>query len=313
MPDNAEIEQHRPPKHPVDPSIPYRFLHEREPDPAGQIREVNTIFLTNRECPFRCLMCDLWKHTLDEPTPPGAIPRQIEYALDRLPEASVAKLYNNGNFFDKKAIPEEDLPAIARRLRDYDRVIVENHPKLCGPDCAAFSDSLAGDLEIAIGLETVHPEVLPLLNKQITADNFKRAAGYLTERDIAVRTFILLNPPYLTGQEENIEWTMRSVEFAFEKGSDCCSVIPTRPGNGIMEKLRNEGHYVPPTLDAIEEVFERALRMAGKGRRVFADTWDLERFSSCTECFSERKRRLDRMNLEQRMLPAVKCAVCGKE
>ncbi|MDX1617432.1 MAG: hypothetical protein R3224_01510, partial [Balneolaceae bacterium] len=182
MPGSAEIEQHRPPKHPVDPSVPYRFLHEREPGPDGEMREVNTIFLTNRECPFRCLMCDLWKHTLDEPTPQGAIPRQIEYALERLPTASVVKLYNNGNFFDTKAIPGEDHPAIAERLQDYDRVIVENHPRLCGPECASFSDRLEGALEIAIGLETVHPEVLPRLNKQFTSDCFTHSAGFLTDR-----------------------------------------------------------------------------------------------------------------------------------
>ena len=48
-------------------------------------------------------MCDLWRHTLDEPTPDGAIPKQIEFALERLPQASVVKLYNTGKFFDSAA------------------------------------------------------------------------------------------------------------------------------------------------------------------------------------------------------------------
>ena len=35
------------------------------PPPTGGCVDVATLFLTNRECPFRCLMCDLWKNTLE--------------------------------------------------------------------------------------------------------------------------------------------------------------------------------------------------------------------------------------------------------
>ena len=87
MPDNHQIAQLRGSKNPVNPDIPYHFLHEQEPAPDGSLQNVNTLFLTGRECAFKCLMCDLWKNTLDSPTPPGAIVRQIDYALARLPEA----------------------------------------------------------------------------------------------------------------------------------------------------------------------------------------------------------------------------------
>jgi len=66
---------------------------------------VATIFLTNRECPWRCVMCDLWKNTLIDSVPLGAIPSQIDYALARLPAARQIKLYNSGSFFDTQAIP----------------------------------------------------------------------------------------------------------------------------------------------------------------------------------------------------------------
>lgn len=305
MPDHLPIERLRGPKEAVDPNIPYLFLNEQETDAAGMVRSVNTIFLTNKECPFRCVMCDLWKHTLDGPTPAGAIPRQIEYALERLPEASVVKLYNSGNFFDSKAIPPEDHPAIAGLLSGFDRVIVENHPKLCGLPCLEFSERLTGKLEIALGLETIHPEVLPRLNKQITVEDYAEAAAFLIRHNIDVRTFLLLNPPYLTDAREHITWTVRSAEFAFDHGSTACSIIPTRAGNGFMDKLLAEGAFAPSTLNALETAFEQALRLS-KGR-VFADLWDLEQFASCSRCFEWRKDRLHRMNLEQRILPPVKC------
>ncbi len=308
MPDDREILELRPSKQKLDPYKPYHYLHEQEVDARGKLRKVNTLFLTNKECPFRCTMCDLWKHTLDSPTPKGAIPEQISYALKRLPEASVVKLYNNGNFFDTGAIPESDYPDIAKLLEGYDRVIVENHPKLCNKRCLKFNAMLDGSLEIALGLETIHPEVLPKLNKQITADNFSKAVSFLGNHDIDTRAFLLLNPPYLTDTDENIEWTVKSVNFAFGSGVSTCSIIPTRAGNGIMDRLKNEGKFIPPTLGALETAFEQSLEL--KKGRVFADLWDLSHFSNCDHCFDNRRSRLEEMNLTQKIEPAVGCPHC---
>jgi len=305
MLDSAEIIAHRPPKNSLDSERPYHFLHEQETNADGDLQAVNTIFLTNNECPFKCIMCDLWKNTLDQPTPVKAIPHQIKYALNRLPEASVIKLYNSGNFFDAKAIPPDDYPNIAKLLNEYERVIVENHPKLCGPRCVEFRDLLDGSLEIAMGLETIHPDVLPKLNKQITKQNFAEAADYLCSNNIDMRAFILLNPPYLLGRDENMYWTLESVKFAFDCGATACSIIPTRLGNGMMEKLQADGQYIPPTLDALEEVFSEALAL-NRGR-IFVDLWDLKQFSSCENCFEDRKKRLQSMNFRQEILPAINC------
>ena len=281
------------------------FLHEREVQADGKLKRVNTIFLTNRECPFKCVMCDLWRHTLDEPTPKGAIPAQVEYALERLPAADVVKLYNSGNFFDGKAIPKTDYRAIADLLSSYQHVVVENHPKLIGPFIPEFRDLLNGTFEIAMGLETIHPDVLPKLNKQITTESFQSAVEFLTSENISSRAFILLNPPFLTDTRENIEWCVKSAEFAFDAGVSACSLIPTRDGNGIMEILRKEGRYIPPRIPALEEVFEQALDL--KKGRVFCDLWDLEKFSECDVCFDKRKERLNQMNLEQVILPGIEC------
>lgn len=305
MPDNQTIVDLRAPKKKADPWRPYGWLHEEEPGMDGHIKKVNTLFLTNKECSFKCVMCDLWKDTLDSPTPEGAIPEQIRFGLERLPAADIIKLYNNGNFFDKKAIPSEDHSEIAGLLDTYDTVLVENHPKLCNPSVLEFQERIEGDLEVAMGLESIHPDVLPKLNKQITTEDFKRAAGFLKSNQIQSRAFILLNPPFLTDPRKNIEWSLKAVEFAFDCGIDTCSVIPTRPGNGIMDRLMHDGEFIPPTLHALEETFDRALEF-NRGR-VFADTWDLEKFSDCNSCFHARKTRLDKMNLTQQVLPRVDC------
>src|SRR5947209_10430334 len=89
----------RPPKNPVDPRRPHAFFVEPERSETGAVEDVATLFLVNRECPFRCLMCDLWRNTTDRRVPDGAVADQVEFALSRLLPAPHVKLYNAGNFF----------------------------------------------------------------------------------------------------------------------------------------------------------------------------------------------------------------------
>lgn len=304
---DADILARRPERAPVDPWRPYAFLSEPEHTAAGIVEPVSTLFLTNRECPFRCLMCDLWQHTTTTDTPRGAIPAQIRHALDHLPSARHIKLYNNGNFFDRRAIPPDDHPAIAELVRDLRTVIVENHPKLCTDDCLRFRDRLNGEFEIAIGLETIHPEILPALNKRMTVDDFDRAAGLLRSNDIELRTFLLLKPPFLD-EDDAVEWTLRSLDHAFDQGVRVCSIVPVRAGNGMLEELQRQGQFAPPQLASLERVLSDGL--ARRRGRVFVDLWDVEKFYDCPACGPARKARLQAMNLTQQLQPAVACA-CG--
>ncbi len=303
------ILEQRPPKAPVDPWRPYAFFVESERTAHGRIEDVATIFLTNRECPFRCLMCDLWKQTTDRRVPDGAVPAQIAYALSRLPGAAHVKLYNAGNFFDAQAIPTADHARIAEQLRPFKTVIVECHPLLVGPRCLEFRDRLHAALEVAMGLETVHPEVLPRLNKRMTLADFRRAASFLSAHGIAARAFVLLRAPFLT-EAEGVEWAERSIDFAFDAGIECCAVIPTRGGNGAMERLSERGDFAPPRLESLEEVMEYGLGVS-RNRRVFADLWDVERFYPCPRCGPARAARLLAMNRTQAVPPRVQCDCRG--
>src|SRR5687768_9855843 len=253
-------------------------------------------------------MCDLWINTLDSTVPHGAIPEQIRRALALLPAARQIKLYNAGSFFDPQAVPPEDDSEIARVVTDFERVIVEAHPAfLAGAyavRCRRFQALVRGRLEVAIGLETAHPDVLARLNKRMTLDGFRRAASFLADHGIALRVFILLNPPFLSG-DEAVVWACRSLDVAVECGAAVCSLIPTRPGNGALEALGED--YERPQLTALEAAVEYGLSL---GRcRVFADLWDLERFYDCT-CSPLRAARLRTMNLEQRVPGRVLCKLC---
>lgn len=304
---NDWIQARRPARNVLDPNRPYAFLLEKEPTETGAIASVATVFLTNRECPWRCLMCDLWRNTLTETVSEGAIPTQIEYALAQLPAATRIKLYNSGSFFDPNAIPVADYPEIAARLRTFEQVIVESHPALVDERCLRFRDLLSGKLEVAMGLETAHPEVLQKLNKQMSREQFARAAEFLRAHEITIRVFILVKPPFLS-ESEALKWAKRSIDFAFQSGASVVSLIPTRFGNGALETLAGQGAFSPPKLATLESAITFGLEQA-RGR-IFADLWDLEKFCDCGHCFGARKERLHEMNLRQTVLPSVKCDRC---
>lgn len=261
-------------------------------------------------------MCDLWKFTVEEAIPPGAIVGQVQQVLAEMrsrpgPGPTQLKLYNGGSFFDPHAVPPEDQDAVAALAGGFQRVIVECHPALVGERCWRFRDRLAAGgaaLEVAMGLETAHPEVLERLNKRMSLDQFREAAGRLTREGVAVRTFVLVKPPFLDAAEA-LDWAQRSVDFAFDAGVSVVVLIPTRDGNGAMEALAAAGQFAPPTLALFEKACDRAVT-GGRGR-VFADLWNLERFAACPACGAARKARLHQMNLTQCVLPRVACPSCG--
>ncbi len=194
-------------------------------------------------------------------------------------------------------------------MDSFERVIVECHPSLVGPEVLRFRDRLAGRLEVAMGLETAHPVVLEKLNKGMTLDDFARAAEFLLRQGVALRAFILVRPPFLTEEAEAQHWAKRSIDFAFDCGASVASLLPTRGGNGAMEALEALGQFSPPSLTDLESAAEYGVGL--QRGRVFADLWDLEKFSQCAACCDARRQRLRRMNLEQQVEPPVRCEACG--
>jgi hypothetical protein len=291
----------------LNPYEPYAYFTEDEPLADGEVVSVATIFLTNRECPFRCVMCDLWRNTLTGPTQPGAVPEQIDFALKRLPPARVVKLYNSGSFFDPRALPLGDYPAVAARVSGFERIIVECHPAFVGERCITFRDLLAGKLEVAMGLETAHAGVLEKLNKRMTLDQFAAAAAFLHDNAIDLRVFILAQPPFMDAREAP-HWAQRSLDFAFDHRATAATLIPTRGGNGAMETLAAAGDFVPSDLRGLEVAMHYGIRLT-RGR-VFADLWDVKSEGKCARCFDERVKRLRVMNLTQNVTESVRCDQC---
>jgi radical SAM enzyme (TIGR01210 family) len=312
---------------------------DEEPDRAGGRVRAATVFLTGRECPWRCVMCDLWRYTTVTDTPAGAIPHQIADALSTLRASGEAapphlKLYNAGSFFDPRAVPPDDDEAIAAIVGPARRVIVESHPALVGDRTWRFQEQLRRfnrthdcELEVAMGLETAHPAALEQLQKHLTVEGFASAAAKLAAHGVRLRVFLLVRPPFIAPDEQD-DWLARSVDAALACGASTVSLIPTRLGNGPLDVLEADGAFRAPVLADLERSFAIALRVAGQhvaasraygaadrtpagDRAVLADLWDVDRLAACRSCVGARRARLDAMNLGQRVEPAVACADCG--
>jgi archaeosine synthase beta-subunit len=314
----------RPPRATIpDPWHAVGWSVEEERTLAGPRVSAVTVFLTGAECPFTCVFCDLWRHTLPGATPPGALPAQLAEVLEALPERlarkhwgeAPLKLYNASNFFEDRAVPPQDDAALAHLAAPFGRTIVECHPRLVlarEVRCRTFAERLGDRLEVALGLETVHPEALPQLNKKVRREDFHRAATALRSWGIAVRAFVLLGAPHIpTG--ESVEWTVRSVGEALDAGAEHVAIIPVRGGNGALEALAQQGAFTPPTLPQLEAALEQGLRRETGRGVVAADLWDLETFRHCEECFAKRRERLQAMNLRGTVPPPVVCPHCATD
>jgi radical SAM enzyme (TIGR01210 family) len=312
----------RSPRTPPDAWRYRNLIVEDERTAEGSIARVATVFLTGRECPWRCVMCDLWQYTITTDTPAGAIPAQIAAARQALEQqrdgVARMKLYNAGSFFDPRAVPEGDYDDIAGQLVGLTRVVVESHPALIGARVDRFLEALnrgrgaSGvpvELEIAMGLETANQDALERLHKRMTVDEFAAAAEALRSRGVALRTFLLVSPPFVQPDEQDA-WLLRSVDVALSCGAALVSLVPTRPGNGALEAVAVDGDFRAPRLEDIERSFELAQARHHHRGRIFVDLWDLERFASCPHCFEARRQRLHAMNLEQSCLPRPSCPHC---
>ena len=306
---DQQIRSLRPAKEHVDPYRAHGSLIEDERRPGGTTERALTVFLAGAECPYTCTFCDLWKWTIDGPTPPGALTAQLESILHAQadPLADRLKIYNASNFFDQRAVPAEDVIGIARLAAPFAGVTVESHANTIGPRTLALARQLSGRLEVAVGLETIHPLAAERVNKRLDLGRFDWAARFLAENRIDLRVFVLLGAPYVPAGE-SIAWTVRAVEYAVERGAAMVSIIPVRGGNGEIERLEALGYFTRPTLSQLEDALDGCLQFTDTV--VTADLWDVNRLIACGHCAAQRTERLRLVNATGRAQTRIECTAC---
>ena len=253
-------------------------------------------------------MCDLWAYTSLERTPIGAIPFQLRQVLtaEDSGKPQWLKLYNASNFFDARSVPHEDLAEIAALCSKFERVIIENHPLFCDERMQDFSQWISGQVEVAMGLETIHPKAMASMNKGMTLDDFDRAVEKCHSLGMDVRAFVLLHPPGIA-LEESAEWTWKTVAYALERNVRHVSIIPIRAGNGWIDNLIEKGQYQLPTLSMVKALYDMRHEFGFQipsSSVVEFDLWDWDNLNGgCAHCSPIWKDHIATSNRTQKFSP----------
>src|SRR5262249_20291723 len=158
----------------------------------------------------------------------------------------------------------------------FSGVTVESHARTVGRPTLEFARRIGGRLEGSIRLGTIHPQAAREMNKRLHRRPFHRAPALLTHPHIDVRRFVLPCAPYVP-DEEWVEWTVRSAEYAAQRGAGRIALIPVRGGNGELERLEALGHFVAPRLSQLEAALDGCLDFTPPTVVVEVDLWDVDR------------------------------------
>ena len=173
----------------------------------------------------------------------------------------------------------------------------------CSTRCrAASGGGRAAQLEVAMGLETAHPDALERLNKRMTLDGFSARPA----RSLDARRRAACVPADLAAvrgpRGAGLPGCCAPSIAAIDCGASVVSLVPTRAGNGAIEALAAAGGFAPPTLEDIERSLALALSAcAGPGPSVRGPLGPRAVRSMSGVLRRRAARGCSRMNLEQRV------------
>ncbi len=318
------------------PSVARAVAHDRRPAPAGPDaarRYVNqwveaeaigpervrafVLILKTRGCYWAdakgCSMCGYAKDTLGRSATPDELAEQTRRALARYRGEPYVKIYTSGSFLDDREVdPESRRRLVAAFTGSARRLLVETLPEFATPETLGpLRDTFAGELEIALGLETTDPTVLAhYVHKNAPPSEYLAAADRVRALGLRAKAYLLLKPPYLT-EQESIDDVVRSIGEAAPR-FDALSVNPVHIQNGtVVEWLYHRGRYRPPWLWSVVEVLRAGAARRGSARLVsFPTAGGLPRGAhNCGACDARVLAAIEEASLAQEFgaLDALAC------
>jgi radical SAM enzyme (TIGR01210 family) len=307
----------RPP--PAPPATAARYVNLwKEPEAIGT--EPVTAFvaiLRTRGCYWAdgkgCSMCGYAKDTLGRSATPEELAAQLEGILRGYRDEPYVKFYTSGSFLDDREVDGASRTAFLRAFSGRaKRLLFETLPEFLTEETVGpLRDAFAGELEIALGLESSDPEILGrFVTKGSPPSEY--FAAFERARGLGVRSkaYLLLKPPYLT-EHESVEDVVRSVGETAPR-VDAISINPVHIQNGtVVEHLFRRGRYRPPWLWSVVDAMRRGAELRGATRLVTVPTaGGLPRGPhNCGECDRGVLEALQRASITQRFdeLAALRC------
>ena len=265
-----------------------------------------------------CSMCGYSKDTLGRSATPQELAEQLDRALARYRGEPYVKVYTSGSFLDDREVDPASRLAFASAFSGRARrFLFETLPEFVQPEVVRpLAAAFAGELEVALGLESTDPHVLSkFVNKGSPPSDYFAAAERLRAWGVRSKAYLLLKPPYLT-ESEAVADVVQSVGEAAPR-FDAISVNPVHIQNGtVVEWLYHRGRYRPPWLWSLVEALREGASRRGPTRLVsFPTAGGLPRGPhNCGRCDHEVLSAIQEASLSQEFshLDELDCA-CRSE
>jgi len=305
---------------PAGPESARRYVNLWTEEEALGPRRVRAfvVILRTRGCYWAdvkgCSMCGYSKDTLGRSATPAELAEQLAHALRRYDGEPYVKFYTSGSFLDDREVDPESRRAIVSAFSGRaERLLFETLPEFVTPEnLDPLHASFAGELEVALGLESADPVVLSrFVHKSAAPSEYLSAGDRLRTLGLRAKAYLLLKPPYLT-ESESIEDVVRSTEVAAAH-FNALSVNPVHIQNGtVVEWLYHRGRYRPPWLWSVVEALRRGAARRGAARLVsFPTAGGLRRGPhNCGKCDAAVLRAIEEASLTQAFdgLDGLDCA-----
>jgi hypothetical protein len=259
-------------------------------------------------------MCGYAKDTLGRSATPNELRTQLEGVLRAYKDEPYVKFYTSGSFLDDREVDPASRLAIVRAFSGRARrLLFETLPEFVQPETIEpLRDAFAGELEIALGLESSDPEILGrFVTKGSPPSDYFAAFERARALKVHPKAYLLLKPPYLT-EREAVDDVVRSVRATAGR-VDTISINPVHIQNGtVVEHLFRRKQYRPPWLWSLVDAMRAGAELRGATRLVtFPTAGGLPRGPhNCGKCDTGILEALENASLDQRFdgLAALDCS-----
>lgn len=216
------------------------------------------IFIPHRGCPHDCVFCNQRKITgVETEVTPNKVKELISQFLGTLDgdDASVEVAFFGGSFTGLDFDLQEEFLSVAKSFfPKIDGIRLSTRPDYINDDVIKLLKKY-GVTTVELGVQSTNDSVLALNNRGHSFDDVKKASKLIKDAQIELGHQIMLG---MYGSSKEID--CRTVEDVIKLKPSCVRIYPVITLRGThLEKLYNEGKYIPYTIELAAEQAKNAI------------------------------------------------------